>query len=61
MDSPDANSDAISKPICRDCQKMEGRFKDKITSLLKTKATENYIKLTRAKNVYKGKKIIKAS
>ena len=42
-------------------KKMEGRFKDKITSLLKTKATKNYIKLTRAKNVYKGKKIIKAS
>ena len=37
-------------------KKMEGRFKDKITSLLKAKATKNYIKLTRAKNVYKGKK-----
>ena len=38
-----------------------GRFKDKIVSLLKTKATGNDIKLTRAMNVYKDKEIIKAS
>ena len=36
-----------------------GRFKDKIMTLLKTNTTDNYSKPTRAKNMYKGQKIIK--
>ena len=36
-----------------------GCFKDKIMTLLKTNTTDNYSKPTRAKNMYKGQKIIK--
>ena len=40
-------------------QKNGGGFKDKIVSLLKRNTTKNYSQPTRAKNVYKGKEIIK--
>ena len=37
-------------------KKLVGSFKEKIGSLLKTNATDNYSKPIRAKNVYKEKK-----
>ena len=49
----------VKKIYSRDCKKTMVSFKDKIVSLIKTNTTENYSKLTRVQNVFKGQKIIK--
>ena len=52
--------DWLVKYILEIVKNTVGNFKGKIVSLLKTNTAENYSKRTRAKNVYKDQKIIKA-